>query len=48
MNKVKMETDKNREQLQKELQKIKEENKSKNTATTIFGMGIKRNGFVYI
>jgi regulator of replication initiation timing len=48
MNRVKIETDKSRQELQKELQKMKEETKSKNSAITLFGLGIGRDGFVYI
>ena len=44
MNKIKKETDKNREELQKELQKLKEERESNAAATTIFGLGIERKG----
>jgi len=36
------------EQLQKELQKMKEERDSKNSATAVFGFGVESNGFIYI
>ncbi len=48
MNKVKIDGEKNREQLKKELQKMKEELEEKNAAMRDYEYGFERTGFIWI